>query len=71
MLCVAIAALGGYAFTRLQFPGRKALFIAVVATLAIPGYAVLIPLYRIMIRLHLVDTYRRHHADLRLGLSCR
>ena len=57
IFCVAISALGGYAFTRLNFPGRRALFIAVVATLAIPGYAVLIPLYRLMIGLHMVDTY--------------
>ncbi len=57
LLCVAISALGAYAFTRIQFPGRGFLFAAVVATLAIPGYAVLIPLYRIMITLHLVDTY--------------
>jgi len=57
ILCVAIAALGGYAFTRLHFPGRRTLFLAVVATLAIPGYAVLIPLYRLMIGAHLIDTY--------------
>jgi multiple sugar transport system permease protein len=57
VFCVAIAALGGYAFTRLDFPGKRVLFIAVVATLAIPGYAVLIPLYRLMISLKLVDTY--------------
>ncbi|WP_205934825.1 carbohydrate ABC transporter permease [Rhizobium leguminosarum] len=57
LLCVAISSLGAYAFTRLHFPGRKALFVAVVATLAIPAYAVLIPLYQIMIKLHLVDTY--------------
>ncbi len=57
ILCVAISALGAYAFTRIRFPGRGFLFGAVVATLAIPGYAVLIPLYRIMISLHLVDTY--------------
>jgi multiple sugar transport system permease protein len=56
-LCVAISALGAYAFTRLEFPGRRILFAAVVATLAIPAYAVLIPLYRIMIGLHMVDTY--------------
>ena len=57
VLCVAVSALGGYAFTRLNFPGRKALFYAVVATLAVPGYAVLIPLYRIMIGTHMVDTF--------------
>jgi multiple sugar transport system permease protein len=57
LLCVAMSALGAYAFTRLRFPGREFIFAAVVATLAIPAYAVLIPLYQIMIGLHLVDTY--------------
>lgn len=57
LLCVAISALGAYAFTRIRFPGRNALFGLVVATLAIPAYAVLIPLYQIMIKMHLVDTY--------------
>ncbi len=57
VICVAMSALGGYAFTRLNFPGRNTLFIALVATIAIPGYAVLIPLYRLMIGLHMVDTY--------------
>jgi multiple sugar transport system permease protein len=54
---VAISALGAYAFTRIRFPGRNALFGLVVATLAVPAYAVLIPLYQIMIKMHLVDTY--------------
>ncbi len=57
VVCILMATLGGYAFARLTFPGRSALFIAVVATLAIPGYAVLIPLYRLMIQLRLIDTY--------------
>ncbi|QWW71954.1 carbohydrate ABC transporter permease [Rhizobium sp. WYJ-E13] len=57
LLCVAISALGAYAFTRMRFPARQLLFGAVVATLAIPAYAVLIPLYQIMIKMHLVDTY--------------
>jgi multiple sugar transport system permease protein len=56
VFCVAISALGGYAFTRLKFPGRRVIFVAVVATLAIPGFAVLIPLYRLMINLRMVDT---------------
>jgi multiple sugar transport system permease protein len=57
IFCVAISALGGYAFTRLEFVGRKTLFYAVVATIAVPGYAVLIPLYRIMTSTHMVDTF--------------
>ena len=68
IFCVAISALGGYAFTRLDFPGRQVLFIAVVATLAIPGYAVLIPLYRLMIGAAHGRHLYRHDADLCLGL---
>ncbi len=54
---VVLAAFGGYAFVRLRFPGRDAIFVLVVATLAIPAYTVMIPLYRLMISLKLVDTY--------------
>jgi multiple sugar transport system permease protein len=57
VITVALAALGAYAFTRLRFPGRDAVFALVVATLAVPAYTVMIPLYRLMVSLHLVDTY--------------
>jgi multiple sugar transport system permease protein len=57
VVCVGLAAAGAYAFVRLSFPGRSLIFTVVVATFAIPGYTVLIPLYRIMTALHLVDTY--------------
>ncbi|MEO6300024.1 MAG: carbohydrate ABC transporter permease [Paracoccaceae bacterium] len=57
IVTVAIAAVGAWAFVRLKFPGRDALFIAVVATLAVPGFTVLIPLYRLMIAAGLIDTY--------------
>ena len=56
-LTVALAAFGAYAFTRLRFPGRNALFALTIATLTIPAYTVMIPLYRLMIALGLVDTY--------------
>lgn len=54
---VAIAAFGAYAFVRFRFPGRDTMFFVVVATLAVPAYSVLIPLYRLMIALHQIDTY--------------
>ena len=57
ILCVLFSFMGAYAFTRLEFPFRNAIFYAVVGTLAIPGYAVLIPLFRIMVALHQVDAY--------------
>jgi multiple sugar transport system permease protein len=57
VLTVVIAAFSAYAFVRMRFPGRDLLFILIVATLAIPAYTVMIPLYRLMISLKLVDTY--------------
>ena len=57
ILSIFLASLGGYAFARLEFPGRHAIFFIVIATIAIPGYTVLIPLYRLMVSLKLLDTY--------------
>ena len=57
VLCVLMSLLAAYAFARLSFPGRDALFYAVVATMAVPGYAVLIPLFRLMVSLGQIDTY--------------
>lgn len=57
VLTTAIAALAAYAAVRLRFPGRNLVFYMIVATLAVPGYTVLIPLYRMMVSLGLVDTY--------------
>jgi multiple sugar transport system permease protein len=57
VVCVAISLLGAYAFARLKFPGRQVLFYAVIATMAVPGYAVIIPLFRIMVALRQMDTY--------------
>ncbi|ASJ73719.1 carbohydrate ABC transporter permease [Granulosicoccus antarcticus] len=56
LLTVVIAAFGAYAFVRFSFPGRDILFFIVVATMAIPAYTVMIPLYRLMISVSLIDT---------------
>ncbi|MGN7293022.1 carbohydrate ABC transporter permease [Rhizobium sp. SAFR-030] len=57
LVTVIVAAFGAWAFVRLRFPGRDALFVIIVATLGVPAYTVMIPLYRIMIGAGLVDTY--------------
>ncbi|SNB73937.1 carbohydrate ABC transporter membrane protein 2, CUT1 family [Arboricoccus pini] len=57
IVTVLLAALGGYAFARLRFPGRDLTFALITATLAIPAYTVMIPLYRIMVAAGLIDTY--------------
>ncbi|AHF75816.1 Putative permease component of ABC transporter [Sodalis praecaptivus] len=57
LITVAAAAFSAYAAVRLRFPGRNLVFILIISTMAVPGYTVLIPLYRLMVSLGLVDTY--------------
>lgn len=57
VVTVIAAAFGAWAFVRLKFPGRDFWFIVIVATLGVPAYTVMIPLYRLMIGAGLVDTY--------------
>jgi multiple sugar transport system permease protein len=54
------ASLAGYAFGRLQFPGKNILFWLVLATLMIPLQASIIPIFVMISRLGLADT----HASL-------
>jgi multiple sugar transport system permease protein len=54
---VVLATLAAYAFARMEFKGRKFFLFVVVATMAFPTYTTLIPMYRIMASLHLVNTY--------------
>jgi multiple sugar transport system permease protein len=42
---LVLASLAGYAFARLRFPGREALFLVVLATLMIPDQLRLVPVY--------------------------
>ena len=57
VVTVVLATLAAYAFARLRFKGRNVFFYAVLATMAFPPYTTLIPLYRIMALLGLVNTY--------------
>jgi multiple sugar transport system permease protein len=57
VVTVVIAILAAYAFARMQFRFKRTIFVSVLATLLLPAYATLIPLYRIMANLGLVNTY--------------
>ena len=57
IITVVLATLAAYAFARMKFRGRQALFYAVLATMAFPAYTTLIPLYKIMSDFGLVNTY--------------
>ncbi len=58
VVVVVIAIFAGYVFARLRFIGGRLIFGLLIATLAIPAYGVIIPLYRIMVSLQLIDTYQ-------------
>ncbi len=55
---VFIGALAGYAFARLDFPGRNILFYAVLATLMIPFPVITISEYVFMVKLGWINTYQ-------------
>ncbi|RLE73206.1 MAG: carbohydrate ABC transporter permease [Thermoprotei archaeon] len=52
---VIFTAMAGFAFARLEFPGRDGLFSALQALMMIPGFVTLVPNYIIIYRLGLVD----------------
>ena len=47
--------LSGYAFARLQFPGRDLLFTLFLGTLMVPFVVLIVPMYQIMVGLSWVD----------------
>jgi multiple sugar transport system permease protein len=57
LLTLILASLAGYGFARTEFPGKRALFLFVLAGLAVPEQAVVIPLHRLFAELDLHNTY--------------
>ena len=47
----------GYALAKLDFPGKRALFTMVMVTLMVPGVVTFVPLFVVVAKLHLIDTY--------------
>ncbi len=54
---LTFSVLAGYAFARLDFPGRDALFWVYVATLMVPGTVTVVPMYLMMAQLGLRNTF--------------
>lgn len=57
VLTLAISLPAAYAFARMKFRMQTTAFYVVLATLTLPAYATLIPLYRMMSQAGLVNTY--------------
>ena len=54
---VLSCAVVGYAFARIRFPGRDALFIIVLATMMLPAQVTMIPLFVGWVKVGALDTY--------------
>jgi len=66
---VFFGALGGYAFARLRFPGREALFLLVLGTLMIPDQLRLVPVYQILVNLQLISPGPENYFGIWLILA--
>lgn len=57
LLILTLSSLSGYAFARLEFPGKNALFSLLLFSLMIPGAITLIPIFLLMRDLKMLNTY--------------
>ena len=56
-LNVIFNSMAGYALARLSFPGRKSLFMLILALIMVPGQILLIPNFLIMRNIGILDTH--------------
>ncbi|MEV4325557.1 carbohydrate ABC transporter permease [Microbispora rosea] len=57
VLQVLTGSFAAYGFSKVRFPGRDPLFLAYIATIAVPWQAYMVPQYIMMQRAELTDTY--------------
>jgi multiple sugar transport system permease protein len=57
LLQLFTSSFAGYAFAKLQFKGRDIIFLAYIASIAVPWQAYMVPQFIMMRRLDLVDTH--------------
>ncbi len=57
IVTIFFAVFSSYAFSRLQFPGRKSILVLIILTQLLPLAVLIVPMYRIMSRLNLINTY--------------
>ena len=69
ILAVITSLLAGYAFGMMKFPGRQALFLAILALIMIPAEATLIPSYLIVSSLGWIDSYQAQIIPFGVSIS--
>ena len=72
ILCLTVASLAAYAFSRYPFHGSNGVMVGVLATQMFPQGMLLISLYLIFMRLKLINTYPALIlADATFQIRCR
>ena len=56
VVVLAVSSMAAYAFARLDLPGKRLIFPAIIATLMIPGQMLLVPVYLMLNRFGWLDT---------------
>jgi multiple sugar transport system permease protein len=57
LVSLTLDAMTAFALARLEFPGRRLLFVAVILFLMIPFQVTLIPIYQVIAKLGLINTF--------------
>lgn len=57
LLTLALSTLAGYGFARTDFPGKRIVFVLVLAGLAVPEQAIIVPLHTMFAEVNLHNTY--------------
>lgn len=57
LITLTISALAAYAFSRLDFTGRRWLFVVIIASIVVPPQVLIIPLFYEMLAFNMIDTY--------------
>jgi multiple sugar transport system permease protein len=57
LITLTISALAAYAFSRMEFAGRKWLFVVIIASIVVPAQVLIIPLFYEMLAFNMIDTY--------------
>jgi len=56
LLNLILSSLAGYPLARMNFKGKKVVFFSILATIMIPFQAIMLPVYIITLKLHLIDS---------------
>ena len=56
--CIVLTStVAGYVFAKYRFPFKNVLFVIMISTMMVPFQSYMIPLFLMMVKLHVVDTY--------------